>query len=172
MTDTLLEDICRNRTSVIHACTALPWDRASMEASANIEKILEGTVLRGSWCHWSEILTAKLGSISTTADTGVSTKSDLSPVHDSWVIGLKIVTILTMLGDDRITQPLCRICLVAWAIAAVDLEQTLTDHVSTEVADTISSLAEGGCGCSIDNPRMGKDLLYCDSCRATWIEHS
>lgn len=60
MANALLEDICWNGASVMHACTALPGDGAPMKASVNIKKSLEATILRGSWSHRSKILAAKL----------------------------------------------------------------------------------------------------------------
>lgn len=175
--DALLEDICRNGASVVHGSTALPWDRAPVKASVDVEKCLEGAwcivLLRGSWGHGGEILTAELRPISTAADTRVSAESDLSPVHDSRVVGYEIVAVLAVLGDDGITgSPYGIWHLVAWAVAVIDLEEALTDHVGTDVADTVSSLAEGGCGCSVDDPWVGEDFLNCDPCCGTGIEHS
>ena len=58
------------------------------------------------------------------------------------------------------------------AVAVVDLEKTLSDQVRANVADTVSSLAEGGCSRGIDDPRMGEDFLNGDPCFGARIEHS
>lgn len=85
-------------------------------------------------------------------------------MHDGWVVGYEIIAVLAVLGDDGIPHSSCRICPVARAVAVVDLEKTLTNHVGTDVADTVSSLAEGGCGCSIDDPWVGEDFLNGNPC--------
>ena len=51
---------------------------------------------------------------------------------------------------------------MAGTAAVIDIKQALADCVRTEVADTVSSLAEGRSGCGIDDPRMGKDFVYCN----------
>ena len=176
MANALLEDICRHGASVMHASTALPWDRAPVKTGVHIKKCLENSwtavLLRGSWRHRSEILAAELRTVPTAADARVSAESDLSSVHDGWVIGDEIVTIFTVLGDDGISGSSCGIGSVTWAVAVVDLEKTLSDQIGADVADTVSSLAEGVCGRGIDEPRMGEDFLNGDPRFGAGIEHS
>ena len=108
MTDALLKNICRNGTAVMHACTALPGDGASVDGGMDVKKSPD-CVMRSSWCHWSQVLASKLGSITATANTRVSAQSDLPPVHDCWIVGNEIVAIFAVLGDDGITRPPCKI---------------------------------------------------------------
>ena len=93
-------------------------------------------------------------------------------MHDGWVIGNEVVAILAVLGDDRVSDLPGGVCPVTRTVAVVDLQQALTDDVGADVADTVASLAEGGRGCGVVDPRMGEDFLNGYPCCGTGIEHS
>ena len=144
----------------MHAGTALPGNGAAMDGRVSIEKGLD-CILGRSRCHWSEVLASKLRPISAAADAGVSAQPYLSSEHDCSVVGNKLLTICTVLCDDGISR-LSRgtVGLVAGTVTIVNLEQTLTNRVGTEVAHTVASPANGGGGTGMSHhPRMGEDLL-------------
>lgn len=93
-------------------------------------------------------------------------------MHHGRVVGNKVIAILTVLRDDRVSGSPLQIDLVTGTVAAVDVEQALANCVGAEVTNSIAPLAEGGCGGDVVEPRVREDLLDGDSASAAWIKHS
>jgi hypothetical protein len=93
-------------------------------------------------------------------------------VHHGRIVGYEIVTIFAMLGDDGISGSPCGIDSVTRAAAVVDLQERLSDQIRADMTDTVASLAEGGYGRGIDDPRMGEDFLNGNPCFGARVEHS